>query len=123
MKDMALEMAVKESLKILLREEKNRLEGELSRIATPMETQGEYQTRFEDLGREEGDSETETEMYVDALGVEKTLEQNLEEVTNALSRLETGTYGVCAVCGEDIVYERLLAYPSATTCVRDASKE
>ncbi|MFI5907908.1 TraR/DksA family transcriptional regulator [Dactylosporangium sp. NPDC051541] len=41
----------------------------------------------------------------------------LAEVDDALSRLSAGTYGVCAVCGQPIPAERLLARPSARTCV------
>ena len=52
-----------------------------------------------------------------------TLEQreNLERVIRAgapdeLARLHTPEYGVCAACGADIPYVRLLAYPGARYC-------
>ena len=41
----------------------------------------------------------------------------LEQVDAALARLDEGTYGVCAVCGEAIPPERLEVRPTATTCV------
>lgn len=45
---------------------------------------------------------------------------NLELVNNALLRIENGTYGICAVSGEEIEPERLAAVPYATTCTKHA---
>lgn len=39
------------------------------------------------------------------------------QVRAALSRLEAGTYGMCATCGAAIGEARIAAMPSATTCV------
>jgi YteA family regulatory protein len=41
----------------------------------------------------------------------------LEEIEQALERIEKGTYGVCTICGKDIDIERLEAYPEADTCM------
>lgn len=43
--------------------------------------------------------------------------QELSDIGNALQRLETGTYGICISCGEDISAERLLARPASAECV------
>jgi DnaK suppressor protein len=43
-------------------------------------------------------------------------------VDAALERLNAGRYGTCEVCGQPIGTERLAARPSATTCVRCASR-
>jgi len=52
-----------------------------------------------------------------------TLEENAEriltEIGDALARIEEGTYGVCAACGEAIPEDRLAAVPYATLCVED----
>ncbi|MEU9099575.1 TraR/DksA C4-type zinc finger protein [Streptomyces sp. NPDC048361] len=45
---------------------------------------------------------------------------HVEEVDQALERLERGQYGVCEGCGEAIPPERLEIRPAATTCVRCA---
>ena len=47
-------------------------------------------------------------------------QHNLELVNNALLRIENGTYGICAVSGEEIEPERLEAVPFATTCMKHA---
>ncbi len=39
----------------------------------------------------------------------------------ALQRLDAGTYGICALCGEPIAPGRLMSLPTAVTCVNCAS--
>lgn len=43
-------------------------------------------------------------------------ERTLDDVEHALHRLEQGTYGTCAVCGEPIDEARLETMPAARTC-------
>ncbi|MGI9343737.1 MAG: TraR/DksA family transcriptional regulator [Gammaproteobacteria bacterium] len=43
--------------------------------------------------------------------------QELTDIENALHKLDAGTYGVCATCGEDINKERLEARPACAECV------
>lgn len=45
------------------------------------------------------------------------LEAQYDTVLMALARIKNGTYGVCEVCGKNIEEERLIANPTATTCV------
>ncbi|GAB4075532.1 TraR/DksA family transcriptional regulator [Nostocoides australiense] len=45
----------------------------------------------------------------------------LAEIDAALARVENGTYGRCAVCGERIPEARLEARPTATTHVEHAA--
>lgn len=44
-------------------------------------------------------------------------EQTLAELNAAQQRLESGMYGVCERCGEEIPTERLVARPEARLCV------
>lgn len=48
--------------------------------------------------------------------IEVTLENRLNEITEALARIEGGAYGVCEIGGEEIENNRLLANPAARTC-------
>ncbi|WP_243368334.1 TraR/DksA family transcriptional regulator [Fundidesulfovibrio soli] len=43
--------------------------------------------------------------------------QTLAGIQEALARLESGEYGLCEECGEDIAPARLKAQPMATLCV------
>lgn len=42
----------------------------------------------------------------------------IDELEAALKRMRTGTYGLCAGCGERIPFQRLLALPEARRCIR-----
>jgi len=56
--------------------------------------------------------------------IDYTLEENsgnvLREIEAALKRIDEGTYGICAACGEPIEPERLEYLPWATLCAKDA---
>ena len=41
----------------------------------------------------------------------------LEEIHKALTKIATGTYGSCDVCGQGIPWSRLEALPTAVTCL------
>lgn len=44
-------------------------------------------------------------------------EERLQEIDDALDRMDAGTYGICAKCGRDIPVERLQAVPTAKYCI------
>jgi RNA polymerase-binding protein DksA len=43
-------------------------------------------------------------------------------VTEAIGRLDAGTYGSCAACGDAVSKARLEALPEATTCIDCATR-
>jgi RNA polymerase-binding protein DksA len=43
--------------------------------------------------------------------------RELQEIESALARVEDGSYGLCAECGDKIAPARLKAYPMATRCL------
>jgi len=49
----------------------------------------------------------------------RALEQ-VGEIDAAIDRLDNGTYGICARCGQPVGEERLAARPATATCVRCA---
>jgi RNA polymerase-binding transcription factor len=51
-----------------------------------------------------------------------SLTDSLQEVEDALSKLDEGTYGRCESCGGAISQERLEAKPAARLCIACASK-
>ena len=46
----------------------------------------------------------------------------LDQLDEAAARLQSGTYGICERCQTPIPVERLLARPTATTCVTCQSR-
>jgi len=114
---MALDTTTIEKLKEKLLVEKSRLESELSRFADATGTAGNYETRIEDMGTDPDENASEVEEYVDNLGLEKNLEGQLKDVTDALAKIDQGTYGLCEETGKDIALDRLEAYPAARTAL------
>jgi DnaK suppressor protein len=49
--------------------------------------------------------------------LEENAEQLVHEIDLAVRRIDEGTYGTCASCGQPIPEERLEAVPYATLCV------
>ena len=45
---------------------------------------------------------------------------SIHHLKAALQRIDEGTYGICASCGEDISHGRLDALPETTLCVNCA---
>lgn len=60
--------------------------------------------------------------YAKELSIERNAADLLHKVEHALRRIDTGSYGVCEVCGEAIPIARLEVLPYATMCVTCASK-
>jgi len=56
------------------------------------------------------------EMDVTA-GILRSETQELQAISDALSRIEQGTYGICEDCGKRIPVARLKAVPQATQCL------
>ena len=49
--------------------------------------------------------------------------EQLEQIKQALQRLDDGTYGLCCKCGEAIPPERMEILPYAAICVRCQSQQ
>jgi DnaK suppressor protein len=46
------------------------------------------------------------------------LRAHLDDIDEAVSRIDAGVYGVCGDCGKAIPAERLALFPTAKLCVR-----
>ncbi len=113
-----------EYFKKKLEEEKTHLEEELARVGKrnpaikgdwePTPAEAETDTRTS----EQSELADKFEEFENRSAIEIHLEEKLNEVIEALTRLEKGIYGVCTFCGEKIDENRLEANPSAATCVK-----
>ncbi|HVM36071.1 MAG TPA: TraR/DksA C4-type zinc finger protein [Actinomycetota bacterium] len=52
-----------------------------------------------------------------SLGMIEQLQDAWRDLSEALGRIDEGTYGKCDRCGRDIPFERLEARPATTLCV------
>ena len=53
-------------------------------------------------------------------GVDDVLREEIQQIRLALLRIDNGTYGTRAMCGEPIAKARLEARPIATRCIKCA---
>jgi DnaK suppressor protein len=95
-----------DNMKERLKEDKARLEEELSR------------TNFEDVGDGEGENAYEVAQYGDKLSLEEALRKALRDVDSSLKRMKEKTYGTCKYCKEDITQSRLNARPTSSACIK-----
>jgi len=116
---MSLDQKTLAELKASLLKEKLELEKNLEQIATPLDKKsGDYETSFEEIGTDKEDNATEIEQYSDNFSVETILEKKLQNIIEALKKMEAGTYGTCENCRKEIDIARLKANPSAKTCLK-----
>ncbi len=69
------------------------------------------------LRRQLADRRERLERTISAVGRAGDLVRLLDQVDTALSQLETGHFGHCAVCHEDVDESDLLSYPMAEYCL------
>lgn len=93
--------------------------------------------REEEMNQTQRDSAGDLSAYsfhmadlgTDAMEREKTIQfasrdgQALQEINDALLRVQEGTYGLCGECGMEINPERLEAVPHARLCSTCQGKE
>lgn len=63
------------------------------------------------------DAAATTAERTERIGLVDTLKGQLDEVESALAKLDDGTYGTCARCGQPIPEARLEARPESTLCI------
>jgi DnaK suppressor protein len=112
-----MDAATLSQLKAALEAERDRLEHELADLerdsaTNQSDTSGE--NNYRDHMADQGTATFGKEL-------DMTLEGNVRElykaVTNALARIDAGTYGACLRCGKEIHIERLGAMPAAELCI------
>ena len=79
-----------------------------------LRTQREDCLRQRELALAEGVASHPDPVIVTRAGV---LSTRVEAIDAALARIEEGSYGICASCGEAIPQERLEFRPHAVSCV------
>jgi RNA polymerase-binding protein DksA len=97
-----------ETLKERLETKRDELTGRLERITANVR-------RSLDADSEERAKELADSEVVDALGNEAR--EELVKISLALSRMDSGDYGLCTECGSSIATERMEAYPYADECI------
>jgi len=76
-----------------------------------------------DAGDDQADAGAKTFQREHELALTQNARELLELSERALARMEDGTFGVCASCGQAIGKARLQAFPRATLCVTCKQRE
>lgn len=105
---------------------RQRLEAEQERIQkhiAELETMLRLGDREVGWGEDDADIAARTIAYDGLLTLLESEQQTLVEVESALQSMDEGTYGRCAVCGQDIALARLKARPYARRCITCQERE
>jgi RNA polymerase-binding transcription factor DksA len=103
------------TLRDRLQEERDRLLDQLRQMGVGPGGKLDFDDGFADSGQV-----TAERGEVEALG--RTLLDALREIEDALGKFDTGTYGLCESCGNQIAEARLEAMPAARLCINCASR-
>lgn len=98
---------------------KTRLLNRREELNTRLQTIEHDLDQKKDPDIEERAVESEGDEVMESLGQSGLLE--LKAIDAALSRIESGTFGICAQCEEPIPDERLEAIPMAALCQKCAA--
>ena len=100
-----------------LRDKERELESTLAGLKGEGRVSGQAEVRdsIDEATASEGVSESFEEGSV--------LSRTLEQVRDALRRIQAGTYGACTVCGRQIERARLEAVPWTPYCLEDQQKQ
>ena len=75
-------------------------------------------SKFPEYGDKPDENAQEISDYSSTVATEKILEHDLEDIEKALKRINEDAYdGICKYCGNPINPRRLMARPTATSCV------
>lgn len=100
-----------------LKEFKRRLLDEREHLLTGANAMKETGFNEADDREADGGDGTNSTLRLQALGQVGSMNRTLQQIEQALHRIEEGTYGVCTVCGKLIRKQRLLNQPFVLTCM------
>ena len=105
---------LKEFRKRLIEARENSLRGVDAMKATGFNESGDHEA--------DGGDGTNQTLRLQALGQMGNINRTIQQIEEALHRIEDGTYGVCTVCGQLIRKPRLLNQPFVLTCMECQSE-
>ena len=103
-----------DDLRAILVQKKEELDSRRARITSNVR-------RGLDTDSEERATQLEDNAVVDALGNEAR--EEIDKISAALRRIDSGEYGLCIECGEPVGESRIRAYPYAKECIDCATIE
>ncbi|MFE3826733.1 TraR/DksA family transcriptional regulator [Streptomyces sp. NPDC059092] len=104
------------------------LESEIARLSAEITSSeaalaGLMRDSGDGAGDDDADTGTKNITREHEMSLAANAREMLEQTERALLRLDSGTYGLCEVCGKPIGKARMQAFPRATLCVEDKQKQ
>jgi DnaK suppressor protein len=106
-----------EEIRRSLEDRRQELGAELGRLTEPP-TEGAAVS----FGKRVGDGTSEAVERLSTTATARSISASITDIDRALEKIESGTYGLCDLCGERIGDARLEALPAASLCVDCASR-
>ncbi len=103
-----------EKFRKLLLTERERLQKERDANAEDEAARG---NELSDYDNHPADAASETYERTKNHALDENFREMIQQIEEALRKIDGGTYGVCDRCGEPISVERLKAIPYATFCI------
>jgi len=111
------EKTIKEIEKNLLKEKQQILD-DLKDLSKKDNHESDNMTaKFPEYGDKPDENAQEINDYSTNIVTEKVLEKSLEDIDKTLERIKNGSYGICRYCQKPINPKRLLARPTANSCI------
>jgi DnaK suppressor protein len=102
-------------LKEMLDERRRRIQSEVQDRMRDVRAEGAWSGKLNEVLDAVESSEADIQEDIEFALIQMKAE-TLKKINDALSRLETGEYGYCYECGEEIAEKRLRALPFAVRC-------
>jgi DnaK suppressor protein len=112
-------MMDKKKIKEQLESERDLLQEELGSIGKLNSETGEWEAIPEEISSRESDQNDMADRFEDfesRSSMVKVLEARLGSILEALLGINSKSFGLCEICGEEIEEARLAANPAAKTC-------
>lgn len=111
-----------DELRGALEAEKDAVEEELAEHGRQIDEDGEWAgaSMKEGIEADPIDAADGIEELASNVPLVHELELRHKDIVHALERMDSGKYGICEVCGEEIPADRLEANPAARTCIKHA---
>lgn len=116
--ELKLDAKAIEEIKLNLIKEKQQILEDLQDLSKKDSHETDNMTaKFPEYGDKPDENAQEINDYSTTVQAEKVLEKTLEDINKTLERMEKGIYGICRYCNNVINPKRLIARPTANSCI------
>lgn len=107
-----------DQIKEQLLKQKKQIMIDLGTLSREDEHEGDDRSAsFPDYGDKPDENAQEISDYSTNVVTQRVLEKSLDDIEKALRNIEKGAYGTCKYCQNPINEKRLLARPTASSCI------